>query len=169
MNKFIYLIIISCFFLTGCCTIKRQSYQLVNISSNPSGANIILDGHFEGVTPQTLNMEVKKSHHVTLEKEGYQTQEFYLKSKVSLLKLSSNFIFPLTGFVAGTGTGLIITRGNASGLFILPVGYCAAIGLGCGVGVGLIGAGIDLYTGNAKQLYHSEIKAKLQLQESCAH
>ena len=43
-----------------------------NISSNPSGADIEIDGSFVGSTPSTLQLNLG-DHEITIKKKGFQT------------------------------------------------------------------------------------------------
>lgn len=163
MNKLICLITLASFFLTGCCTIRQQPFQMVKVTSRPSGANVFVDGNYMGITPQAVKMERKVGHYVTLEKEGYQQQNFLLVSEVNRMSLGSNLIFPLVGTGIGAGCGLIAVSGATAGLASLVILSGALIGAGVGAGIGLVGGGFDLHTGNAKSLYPSKVKADLQL------
>lgn len=163
MNKLIYLITLGCFFLTGCCTIRQQPFQMVEVTSRPTGANVFVDGNYTGTTPQRVKMDRKVGHSVTLEKEGYQQQDFLLVSDVNHKSLSSNLLFPLVGAGLGAGGGLIAVSGATGGLAPIIIFSGALIGAGVGAGIGLIGGGLDLHTGNAYSLYPSKIKADLKL------
>ncbi len=163
MNKLICLITLGCFFLTGCCTIRQQPFQMVEVTSRPSGANVFVDGNYIGITPQNVKMERKVGHSVILEKEGYQQQNFLLLSEVNPMSLGSNLLLPLVGAGIGAGGGLIAVSGATGGLGSIVILTGALIGAGVGVGMGLIGGGFDLHTGKAKSLYPSKVKANLQL------
>ena len=58
----------------GCATIIRGTTQSIPISSEPSGADIIIDGALVGLTPDDIALERGRDHLITLEKEDYQTR-----------------------------------------------------------------------------------------------
>lgn len=160
MNKFV-LMSLCAFLFSSCCTLTHKSYQEVDFVSYPSGANISIDGYSYGVTPMTIKLELKHPYQVLLEKEGFEPQCYALKSKVGIIKLSSNLLFPVGGMALGAGVGLIAgASAGPWGLILVIAG--AYYGLGAGTGVGLIGTGVDLSSGRAKQLYPATIKAHLQ-------
>lgn len=45
---------------------------IVELSSAPSGANVTLDGEFQGQTPLTLEVTPERSHHLAVFKTGYK-------------------------------------------------------------------------------------------------
>ncbi|MDR8394547.1 PEGA domain-containing protein [Aliifodinibius sp. S!AR15-10] len=69
--------------IQACATIMHGSKQEVGISSNPSKANITVDGQKYGTTPVNIKLERKKSHTVSLELAGYQPYETTLTKSVS--------------------------------------------------------------------------------------
>lgn len=58
--------------LTSCATIMHGSRQNIGISSNPSLANVWVDGAFVGNTPLIVNLTRRDNHYVHIELEGYQ-------------------------------------------------------------------------------------------------
>jgi len=138
----------------------------VNVSSTPSGASIVLNGNLKGVTPLALSMNPKHSHHIVLEKEGYQPKYYTIKSNINAMKLGSNALIPLgTGLAAAVAAIAVCiysfsgTLPIISGLIIIP---CATYGLVAGAAIGIIGTGVDLYSGKAKQLSTTKIHAELE-------
>ncbi|MDE2303998.1 MAG: PEGA domain-containing protein [Gammaproteobacteria bacterium] len=60
--------------LSGCATIVKGTTQKVPVASDPSGADVIVDGNLSGQTPTTVELKRKNDHLVTLEKTGYQSR-----------------------------------------------------------------------------------------------
>ena len=56
----------------GCATVIKGSNQQIPISSEPSGAEVFVDGAPVGSTPTTHEMKRKIDHLVTIQKPGYQ-------------------------------------------------------------------------------------------------
>ena len=70
------------FFQAGCASIVQGTHQDIPISSDPSGAAVLIDGVREGSTPANLRLSRKKSHVVTLELEGYETENTTLTRSI---------------------------------------------------------------------------------------
>ena len=167
MSKFISLLTLCSFFLTGCCTVRHQPFQPIGISSNPSGANIIINGELCGTTPQILEMDAKYSHEIILEKDGYQPMHYTIQSKASPMRLSSNLLFPVGGGLLGAGVGIVLMGGVVG----TPVGAgvacavliisCTIYGLAAGGVIGILGTGVDIYSGKGNKLYPKQIEAEL--------
>ena len=52
--------------LPGCATIMQGSRQQMAISSNPSGAQVFLNGVERGMTPMVADLSRKEKHVITL-------------------------------------------------------------------------------------------------------
>jgi hypothetical protein len=69
---------------SSCLTLFTRSHQLVYVQSEPSGAVVKLNDRQVGVTP--MQVPVKKMYEwpkITLEKEGYLPQTWYLPSTLN--------------------------------------------------------------------------------------
>ena len=59
------------FLTTGCATIIKGTTQEIPISSDPSGADILVDGHLVATTPADVQIKRKRDHLVVIEKTNY--------------------------------------------------------------------------------------------------
>lgn len=66
-------------FASSCAMIFNEKEVPLSINSNPSGADIFIDGQNFGKTPATIMIE-PKNYTVTLNKEGYGSAQFQLES-----------------------------------------------------------------------------------------
>ncbi len=66
-------------FASSCAMIFNEKEVPLSINSNPSGADIFIDGRNFGKTPATFMIE-PKNYTVTLNKEGYGSAQFKLES-----------------------------------------------------------------------------------------
>ena len=94
MKKIIYITAcIFVIFLTGCATIVSGSKYPVNLSSDPSGAEIsIINGKgkivFTGVTPTEIKLNAgqgyfkRADYKIVIEKEGYERRIISLTSNI---------------------------------------------------------------------------------------
>lgn len=69
--------------LTSCATIVDGTTQVVSFNSNPSGAEIVLNGVPIGVTPFTSQIERGENKVVLVKKEGYDDQQVMLSTKLN--------------------------------------------------------------------------------------
>ena len=66
--------------MSGCASIVSGTTQQVTIKSMPEGAAVTIAGRAYGNTPVTATLDKKTDQVVTLEKEGYKTETFPLKT-----------------------------------------------------------------------------------------
>ena len=82
----------------------------VSVSSNPPGAQVLVDGVPVGMTPMTTTFKRQTfaSHYITVRSPGYEAQKFYVEKSlnmISILNLSS-LCFWLTG-LSGSGKSTV--------------------------------------------------------------
>jgi len=80
-----YIVTITAGFLavvTGCATIISGTTQVLTFQSNPSGAEILVNGIPVGITPLTVTVKRKSGTKVMVKKEGYKEQSFVLKQSL---------------------------------------------------------------------------------------
>ncbi len=68
---------------SGCASIVHGSSQEVSIVSEPSGAEVWIDGEKVGKTPVTPNLKRKRAHQVVIRKKGYQEEHRILHRVLS--------------------------------------------------------------------------------------
>jgi PEGA domain len=80
--KIYSLLFLPLLFLTSCATITRGVHDKLTVTSDPSGANVILSTGERGVTPTKFVKERKtEPFAVTLSKPGYVPQTVKVESK----------------------------------------------------------------------------------------
>ncbi len=62
------------FSLAGCATIITGPYQKIPVSSEPSGAMVIVDGKDTYTTPATIRLEREHDHTLVFAKEDYSEE-----------------------------------------------------------------------------------------------
>jgi len=65
--------------LTSCSFFNKKIVPL-SINSNPSGADLYIDGNYYGRTPITINIEPKKDYSAILMKQGYGKSSLTLET-----------------------------------------------------------------------------------------
>ena len=78
--------------LSGCATILHGSRQDVGFSSNPTGANVTINGENFGKTPTVVKLKRKDMHAVKIMLDGYMPYEVVLTRKVDGW-IAGNIIF----------------------------------------------------------------------------
>jgi hypothetical protein len=61
-------------FSCGCASIVKGTTQAIPVSSDPTGADVKLDGNKVGQTPVSVEAKRKNDHLITIEKDGYQPE-----------------------------------------------------------------------------------------------
>ena len=97
--------------LASCATVFTGTSQKVEFTSEPEGAEIIIDGIEMGVTPATV--EVKKpammeDRRVTLKLEGYADKTFVLQKEFQMVSIL-NIFTGMAGFAIDILTGAIFS------------------------------------------------------------
>ena len=98
------LLVSSVFLFQNCATLTRGTSQKIPITSNPSGAKIIVDGKEMGYTPLQLKLKKKKSYTIKIEKQGYNPLEIRITRKTSgslAISVLGNVFFGCLGMVVG--------------------------------------------------------------------
>lgn len=91
--------------IAGCATLFADSEDNISFVSDPSGADIYLNGEHIGKTPvnKTVKRESTRKMIVVVKKKGYQTKEFHLQKSLevaAVFNLTSGFSWT-TDFATG--------------------------------------------------------------------
>jgi hypothetical protein len=81
INKIFYLLtfLILALVSLNCASIIHGNKQLIPISSNPTGAQVTVDGQMYYTSPCQVELEREKPYIVTLTLDGYQTEQIKLE------------------------------------------------------------------------------------------
>ena len=123
-------IILLALLMTNCAAIIHGNKQLVNFSSQPSGAKVYIDGKDYGTTPTSVELKrigrlkgestVKKEYNVKIDLEGYYPYEIKVKRTVDGW-FFGNLIF-------GGLVGIIIDAASGSMYKLTPDQVIATLG-----------------------------------------
>jgi len=114
--------------LSGCATIVHLGgTEELNVTSEPSGAKLVVDGAERGVTPMALKVERKQAHKILVSKEGYEESQSSTESKLSLW-LAGNAIF-------GGVVGILVDVLSGGGYTIEPSAVAVTLKPVEGIGV----------------------------------
>ena len=82
-KSFSFIILCSIACLVGCGTIIHGTTQELGLTSDPTGATVIIDGNDHGESPVTAELSRKDKHTVLVTLDGYQSHEMIVNRKVS--------------------------------------------------------------------------------------
>ncbi len=77
--------------LSGCATVIKGSSQSINFSSEPQGADVIIDGNLMGKTPTIVTLKKNKYKSAIIKKEGYESATIMLKTAYDPISLINVF------------------------------------------------------------------------------
>lgn len=91
--------------MTGCATLIHGSDQEVQITSDPSTAQVEVNGRPIGETPTSATLERNRSYTVKIYREGFETHTTTLRRGWSLWTSANLFNFLLPGLLIDASTG----------------------------------------------------------------
>ncbi len=97
----LFLLIIS----SGCATIIHGTTQDIGITTDPSGADLLVDGREQYKSPAIIPMKRKNDHMVEISKDGYQKEAVNIKREFSWATAGDVFAGGAIGYVVDATTG----------------------------------------------------------------
>lgn len=76
------LIVVTSIGLSSCATLFGKKTHALAVGSDPSGADVYVNGFKMGTTPVELNLKADKSYTIEYRKEGYQSITRVVNTKV---------------------------------------------------------------------------------------
>lgn len=106
-------LLISASMASGCATIVHWgTHQNVDVSSDPAGAQVIVDNNMQGVTPVTFALKRNELHNIVVKKEGFEDNS---------TRTDKEFSYWIVGnILIGGAIGLIVDLAGGSGFNITP-------------------------------------------------
>ena len=90
--------------LNGCATIMHGTTQDIPITTDPSGADLLLDGQFYYQSPAIIPMKRKDDHTLEISQAGYKRESVEIKGDLSLAVMA-DFLVTGIGFIVDAATG----------------------------------------------------------------
>ena len=105
--RFILLILLLCSFImyNGCATIFSGGKDQVDLSSEPSGAKVLVNGQDRGKTPLTLSLKKGKEYMVDFVKDGYEKKSITMSYSLGAGWLILDILAGLIGIIVDAATG----------------------------------------------------------------
>jgi len=91
--------------LIGCATIFKGPSNMVDFSSDPTGAEVYVNGYLMGKTPVKLKLESKRTYTIEFKKEGFETKTFTLTNHVGAGWIILDVLAGLVPVIIDAATG----------------------------------------------------------------
>lgn len=91
----------------ACATILKQNPQMVPVTSDPAGAEVLVNGTRKGVTPMRLSLATDTQHVITVKSTHYPAGTRTLSSSVSVGYAIADILFGVVPLVVDVLTGNI--------------------------------------------------------------
>ncbi len=91
--------------LSGCGTLKHGSTQHLDISSNPGGAKVTVNGTEQGQTPVTVELPRRQNHTISVSLSGYQNFQIIVDRKWSKWAIGNLLLGGPIGLIIDHSTG----------------------------------------------------------------
>jgi hypothetical protein len=105
VGRFTCLFAIIVFMFNGCASIIHGSTDKVDFSSNPTGAQVYVNGQLMGTAPFALNLESKKTYTIEFRKDGYVNKTVLINNKVGAGWIVLDVICGLLPVIVDAATG----------------------------------------------------------------
>ena len=109
MKKVVLMMIVfTAFVFTSCATILSGTSDEINFSSDPKGADIMLDGLKVGKTPATVSIKRPGfgNKEITLKLDGYEDRTFMLQKEFNVMAICN--LGGIPGWVIDILTGAVM-------------------------------------------------------------
>jgi len=121
MRKSQSLPLIGAFILTSACgALFNSGPAHVSFNSNPTGAEVWIDGTLRGSTPLNLDLPKKHSYSVVMKKPGFQDATYNLERKVGTTWIILDVLGGILPVVVDAATGDWYTLSTDNVLLNLP-------------------------------------------------
>jgi hypothetical protein len=71
-----------CFFV-GCAAIEKGTHEEVDFASEPTKADVYINGELIGTTPVSLKLESKQTYRIEFKKIGFGTKQYTIANHVN--------------------------------------------------------------------------------------
>jgi len=100
-----WMLIVAVLLAVGCATIFKGASENVDFSSDPSGADVYVNGSLRGKTPINLKLESKKTYTIEFKKDGYEPRTYTLTNHVGAGWIILDILAGLIPVIIDASTG----------------------------------------------------------------
>ena len=101
--RWIILLGIAC--LAGCATLFNDKSPNVPIESNPTGAEVYVDGNYVGETPVSVELSIRREHTITFRKDGYKDKSYQVSRLAGMGWVILDILGGLAPLIVDAATG----------------------------------------------------------------
>ncbi len=107
MKKTTSILVIISFFLlsSSCATLFKGTSEEVNFNSDPTKAEVWVNGVKMGETPVALKLASKKTYTIEFKKEGFETKAYTITNHVGAGWVILDVLAGLVGVIVDAATG----------------------------------------------------------------
>lgn len=106
MKKYFLMFMTLVFIIySGCATIFTGSNELIEFTSEPSGANVVVNSNEEGITPVKVSLKKGKEYVIEISKEGYKKKTYRMSYSMNAGWLILDIVAGLIGVFVDAFTG----------------------------------------------------------------
>jgi len=107
MKKIIYILLISIIIinLSGCAALFKGTNSPLDISSNPQGAKVYVNGTFYGTTPLKIRLKSDQTYRIEFKKEGFKTITRVVNSRIGAGWIILDILVGLVPIIIDAATG----------------------------------------------------------------
>jgi hypothetical protein len=103
--SFTAVLLLSLIIFQGCATLFSGSYDEIDLSSEPTGAQVLVNGKDEGNTPTTIRLKKSKEYTIEFVKAGYKTKSLRMTYGLGAGWLILDILSGLVGIIVDAATG----------------------------------------------------------------
>jgi hypothetical protein len=93
-----------CVFI-GCATIEKGTHEHVDFASDPTNADVFVNGESMGTTPVTLKLESRQTYKIEFKKKGFATKQYTITNHIGTKWVVFDVILGLAPVVVDAVTG----------------------------------------------------------------
>jgi hypothetical protein len=82
MKKVLVVCLVFSLFFMSCATVFKGTNKRVGFTSNPSQADVYINGKYYGKTPVELKLSVKEEYSIEFRKDGYASRVYQISNRV---------------------------------------------------------------------------------------
>ncbi len=103
--KTIFIALLAAFSLSSCALLFKGDSATVTFTSNPTAANVFIDGNLIGQTTTQARLKTNRSYNITFQKPGFANQTYILTNHVGALWIVLDVLGGLFPLVIDAATG----------------------------------------------------------------
>ncbi|MEW6457172.1 MAG: PEGA domain-containing protein [Acidobacteriota bacterium] len=106
------------YLFVSCATLFKGTSEEINFNSDPTGAQVFINGNFTGTTPLSIKLESKKTYTIEFQKKGYAPQTVTITNRVGTVWIILDVLGGLIPVIidAATGAWYVLDQKNVNAI-----------------------------------------------------